>query len=70
MKFSEKYCEKEYIESDDHRSNVVVQDKRGARKWTGKNVNQKQVVKYRVDDGIIKSKKVFKCDYAVCETSI
>ena len=32
MKFCEKYCENEYIESDDHWSNVVVQDKRGARK--------------------------------------
>ena len=49
MKFSEKYCENEYIESDDHRSNVVVQDKRGARKQIGRNVNKKQVVKYRLD---------------------
>ena len=66
MKFSEKYCEKEYIESDDHRSIVVAQDKRGRGKWIGRNLDKKRVVKYRVDDGIIKSKAECKCDYAVC----
>ena len=70
MRFKDRYCDESYIVSDDERPIVSVKDSGSPRQWIGLNQNKKNVVKYRVDGGIVTSKEESKCDYAVCVDNI
>lgn len=66
MKFCEKYIDKSYIEINDCRKIISLKDKRASSsKYVCQNENKKRVMVYKVDDGIIKSKDIGKCDYAL-----
>ena len=65
MFFRDKYQGASYIKYDGHDAIVIVKDKGNSRTWRGLNVGSKRVIKYRVDDGIVTSKTVSKCDYTV-----
>lgn len=64
MKFCEKYTDNGYIISDDCRKLIVLRDK-GTSKYIGKNDNDKRIIVYQIDNGIIKSQSVVKCDYGL-----
>jgi len=66
MKFDEKYNNNEYIESKDVRKIVVLEDPKGGNsKYKGKNIHDKEIAVFRIDEGIIKSPKEKKCDYGL-----
>ena len=69
MKFSEKYNDDAYIESKDQRKIVVLQDpKGGSSKYIGDNIQEKEIIVYRIDNGILKGQNVKKCDYGLYTT--
>ena len=63
--FFNKYHDGDYVVSHDTRSNVTVAEKK--TKYTLINDKQHEVVVYKIDDGIIKSKSKDdkKCDYGI-----
>ena len=69
MKFSEKYNDDTYIESKDQRKLIVLQDpKGGSSKYIGDNIQEKEIIVYRIDNGILKGQNVKKCDYGLYTT--
>lgn len=65
MLFQEKYPAKHYIEYNGRDAIIIVRDEGNPRIWKGLNTGHKKVIKYRVDNGLITSKTLAKCDYAV-----
>ena len=64
MKFSEAYTEDVYILSSDRRETIKFKEPREKRKYIAENIHKKLVYRYKVDDGIITSKALPKCDFA------
>lgn len=63
--FYSAYHEDRYIEHHDTRRKVVLREKREKSKYILRNDSEKDLVIYRIDGGIITSKKTKKCDYGV-----
>ena len=64
MRFYEKYNDNNYISSDDYRKKITLKDK-GSSIYQCLNDSAKRVIIYNVDNGIIKSQTIAKCDYAL-----
>lgn len=64
MKFCEKYTDNSYIISNDCRKLIPLKDK-GTSTYIGENDNEKRIIVYQIDNGIIKSQSVVKCDYGL-----
>ncbi|WP_418894074.1 hypothetical protein [Limibacterium fermenti] len=70
MKLIEKYTDKSYIEFRDRRSKVVLEDKKGGRvSYQGINKEEKELIAYRIDGGIMKDGTGLKCDYGLYTVS-
>ncbi|MDR2042209.1 MAG: hypothetical protein LBP98_07840 [Tannerella sp.] len=61
MKFDEYYLTG--IRSNDSRNEIVLREK--GKTYRGRNPARRQIVVYRVDEGLIRGNTFAKCDYAV-----
>ena len=64
MKFSEAYTDNSYILSRDRRETIKFKEPKEKREYIADNIHKRHVVRYKVDDGIITSKALQKCDFA------
>lgn len=65
MKFSEAYTDHAYILSTDRRETIKFKEPKEKREYIADNIHKRHVVRYKVDDGIITSKALQKCDFAL-----
>lgn len=70
MKLTEKYTDISYIKFQGSRPLVVLDDKKGGKvSYRGENEDRKELIVYKIDDGIMKDNPGIKCDYGLYTTS-
>lgn len=63
--FFHAYHDCRYIISHDCRKTVLLREKKQKRKYILENKTEKEIIVYKVDDALIRSKAKNKCDYAI-----
>lgn len=63
--FFNAYHDSGYIISHDSKKTVVLKEPHESREYRMENKVQKEIVVYRIDDGLVSSNDILKCDYGI-----